>query len=356
MKGAHLIGLAIVTTVAAALDHTPTRWEALGIVAAAIGITLWNRSPVAAMLLASGATVVASSDGRLPIVVLLALVASMAAAAYKTDHRKTILLLAVGIISLCAAVALDDQVNASAGTQSILLLAAVAFAAWGIKRSVTRRIELEHLQSSLGLAKARSELARDVHDVTSHALMAVLTQLRVGRRGIDSGDSLAAGRGIDQAEAAARAAIGDLRALTLLVSGGDAPLATCRSLREIYDQIAQACANFPSTEFHHDETDAPVESNVATTAIRVIQQCLANAAAHAPGSYLTVTSTVRSTTSGPWLRLVTRNRSSASSEHGLQLGLSIMAQRVAEVGGTLSAGHHENMFRVECSLPIGGAL
>jgi signal transduction histidine kinase len=356
MTRAHLIGLAVVIAVAGVLDHPPTLRESLGIGTSAISITLWNRSPVLAMALASGAAVVASSDGRLPIAVLLAMVASMAVVAYKTNHRKTLVLLAVGIVSLCVAVALDDQVNASAGTQSILLLVAVAFAAWGIKRSVKRRIELEHLQSSLSLAKARSELARDVHDVTSHALMAVLTQLRVGRRGLDSGDSLAAERGIDQAEAAARAAIGDLRALTLLVSGGDAPLATCRSLREIYDQIAQACAKFPSTEFHHDETDAPVESNVATTAIRVVQQCLANAAAHAPGSYLTVTSTVTSTTSGPWLRLATRNRSSASSEHGLQLGLSIMAQRVAEVGGTLSAGHHENMFRVECSLPIGGAL
>jgi signal transduction histidine kinase len=351
MRRVAIVGLVVFIslTTAGFVAQAPTRWELLGSVAAAVAIALWTRSPLTTTALVGAAAVVASIDGRLPVPILLAAAATIGVVAYTANLRTTAVALAIVLTSLVLAIALDNQVGAADGAQSILLVCVVAAGAAGIKRSLARTIELERLRTDLGLSRARSELARDVHDVTSHALMAVLTQLRVGRRGIEQSDAAVAARGIDQAEAAARSAIGDLRALTLLVAEGERPLASCQSIREINDQIAQSCANFTPTEFEHDDADGPVASNVATTAIRVVQQCLANAAAHAPGNCLTV----RSKVTGKWLMISAQNQASVSGEPGLQLGLTIMQQRVAEVGGTLEAGKSNGVFHVECRLPIG---
>lgn len=233
----------------------------------------------------------------------------------------------------------------------MLLVVGVAGGALAIARHIQRRVELERLRAELRLATARGELARDIHDVTNHALMAVLTQLRVGRRGLGTNDLATAERGLGQAEAAARAAITDLRGLTLLAAGTGPPPPACSSLREVYDQIGEACINFTPTSYDHDERNGPVRPDVATTAIRVVQQCLANAAAHAPGEPLTVVAAREDA----WLRIRTHNAICATDEPGLRLGLSIMSQRVADVGGTLEAGVADGAFRVDCRLPLGAA-
>jgi signal transduction histidine kinase len=258
------------------------------------------------------------------------------------------------LVVVCAAfvvsTARDDSVSAAQGAQPVAVAILVCGLSFAIRRSIDRRMELNRLQIELDLAAARSELARDVHDVTSHALMAVLTQLRVSRRGLGLGNTEGAERALGQAEMAAGQAIQDLRALTLVIAGRSAPLAACGSLAEVRAQISQACANFPHASYDPGSgDDRPLAPAMATTAIRVVQQCLANAAAHSPDTRVTVSTGVE----GDCLSISATNPIRSGSGHGLKMGLTIMEQRVHEVGGTLRSGPSGETFTVTCRLPIG---
>jgi signal transduction histidine kinase len=144
-------------------------------------------------------------------------------------------------------------------------------------------------------------------------------------------------------------AIADLRALTQIVAGSPAQLASCSTLSQVYAQIDQAGANFPTAVVHHDGADGEIDARVATTAIRVLQQCLANAAAHAPGKAVAISAQRIET----MLVVVATNAVEELSEPGLRMGLAIMAQRVSDVGGLFSSGIASGMFSVHCELPIG---
>jgi signal transduction histidine kinase len=180
--------------------------------------------------------------------------------------------------------------------------------------------------------------------------MGVLTQLRVGRQCLALGHNENADRALGQAEDAAGQAIHDLRALTLVIAGVPTPLAACSSYVDVQMQMKQACASFPLAIF---QTNPPVNLElspvVATTAIRVVQQCLANAAAHSPESPVVVTATIDSGS----LLISSTNQTGNSNGAGLKLGLLIMEHRVHDVGGTFKSGTANKSFEVSCRLPIG---
>jgi signal transduction histidine kinase len=309
-----------------------------------------RKASIVAALGSAVCLVVTAGHAIVPIVALLASLVALGWVTTTCDIRTAIAILAVTCLAFAVAIARDDSVSAGEGAQPIVLAMLVCGACVLVRRSVAARMEMNRLQLGLSLAEARAELARDVHDVTSHALMAVLTQLRVGRRGMAMGETLNAERALAQAEQAAGQAITDLRALTLIVAGRDTPLSSCHSLADVHTQISQACANFPTVTFEPASADnIALPPAVATTAIRVVQQCLANAAAHSPESPVAV----KTSLDDGWLLIEAANPIGGGSGAGLKLGLAIMEHRVNGVGGTLHRGARANEFAVSCRLPIG---
>jgi signal transduction histidine kinase len=340
-----LIALAVLKLIAEPL----TLPNVLGAIGVAGAVVLIRTSPLASACVAAGALVLAAMDHRASIVGLVVVIVLVAVVGSHGAIGPTFLAATVGVVACAGTVALDDNVSVLDGLQPMGIVALAAVGGWAAGRELRRRDEMQRLRVANDLAVARSELSRDVHDVTSHALMAVLAQLRVGRRGLANADVTAAERGFGQAESVVRDAIADLRSLTQIVAGSPVQLASCATLHDVYAQISQAGSNFPNATAHTDSADGNLDAQVATTAIRVVQQCLANAAAHAPGHQVSIVAQ----RCGERLVLVSTNTVAGTSEPGLQLGLAIMAQRVSDVGGVLTTGISDGAFRVRCELPIG---
>ncbi|MFG2769165.1 sensor histidine kinase [Streptomyces sp. NPDC048350] len=88
---------------------------------------------------------------------------------------------------------------------------------------------------------------------------------------------------------------------------------------------------------------------------RVVQECLTNAAKHAPGLPVTVAIAV----AGPDLRIDVRNALPASPPDPAPVstgtGLFSMEERVTSMGGTLTAGAYGTTYAVTALLPTGFA-
>lgn len=86
---------------------------------------------------------------------------------------------------------------------------------------------------------------------------------------------------------------------------------------------------------------------------RVVQECLTNAAKHAPGLPATVAITV----DGPDLRIEVRNPLPKTPPDPAPVstgtGLFSMAERVTSMGGTLKARREDGGYAVTALLPTG---
>lgn len=86
---------------------------------------------------------------------------------------------------------------------------------------------------------------------------------------------------------------------------------------------------------------------------RVVQECLTNAAKHAPGLPVTVTITVE----GPDLRIEVRNPLPKTPPDPAPVstgtGLFSMEERVVSMGGTLKARAEDGAYVVTALLPTG---
>jgi signal transduction histidine kinase len=352
MQRARTVGLSVVV-VAALFELLAGEITVANVVGFAGSVTaaalLAFSRPFVAVFVAAASLSIAALDRRASIVGLIVMVACVCVVGARCRPRSTAIAGVVGLVACAITIRLDDNVSMADGLQPMSLVVVVAVAGWVVAREMRTRSELERLRVANDLALARSELARDVHDVTSHALMAVLAQLRVGRRGLANDDPAATERGLGHAEAAVKDAIADLRSLTQIVAGSPAQLASCSTLSQVYAQIDQAAATFPTAVVHHDDADGEIDARVATTAIRVVQQCLANAAAHAPGNAVAITTKRVENL----LVVAAANAVGEPSEPGLRMGLAIMAQRVRDVGGSFASGIADGAFRVRCELPIG---
>ncbi|MFH8615486.1 sensor histidine kinase [Streptomyces sp. NPDC017979] len=90
-----------------------------------------------------------------------------------------------------------------------------------------------------------------------------------------------------------------------------------------------------------------------TAVYRVVQECLTNAAKHAPGERVTVAIGL----DGARLRVTVRNALPAAAPVTEPVssgtGTSSMRERVTAMGGTLTAGAHDGAYEVVADLPAG---
>ena len=95
-----------------------------------------------------------------------------------------------------------------------------------------------------------------------------------------------------------------------------------------------------------------VPSGVGVCAYRIVQESLSNAGQHAPGALVTVS--VGHDAGSVLLRVANGPAGPAANEHGPGHGLTGMRERVALLGGTLSAGPApDGGFVVSAVLPLG---
>ncbi|WP_445337919.1 sensor histidine kinase [Clavibacter sp. CFBP 8614] len=262
---------------------------------------------------------------------------------------------------------IDTVVSAASILVSGLLIAA-ASAAVGSWVALRRRHDgdvlaraaetLEH-QAALGraaVAAERTRMARELHDVAAHHLTALVVQAGAAERLVDldperAKDSL---RGIRlqgrETLDALRSIVGILRQTSDAEGADGVGTVPVPGLADLPGLVAAARA--AGTEVEERVTgDAPPLGPLAdVTAYRTVQESLANARRHAPGSEVTLTVQAEPTR----IALTVENALPAARPATAPgYGLVGMRERAALVGGRLEAGPTATgTWRVRLELPV----
>ncbi len=206
-----------------------------------------------------------------------------------------------------------------------------------------------HLLAERARAEERARLAAEMHDVVAHRVTLMVLQagaLRVQAPDEPTRTAAEELRGTGcQALEELRDVIGLLRR-----APGQAP---AEPLPDLSALVAESAAVGVPVELAEHGDPPSASPAVGRTAYRIVQEALTNARKHAPGAAVHVD--VRYRTDG--VTLSVRNAAPARAPDaelaasGSGTGLAGLRERVELIGGTFTAGPHEDGFRVMASLP-----
>ncbi len=197
-------------------------------------------------------------------------------------------------------------------------------------------------------AAERATIARELHDVVTHHVTAMVVQAEAARYLTAAPDRL------DQTLTAitdtGRRAITDLRHLLDLLNpdhGTEVGRPSPGGLLSLVEQARQAGQ---PVEFTEDGTPAESAGSADLVAYRVVQESLTNALKHARGSR---TSVEVHHGEREIAVAVSTNGAASVSPGGSGRGLAGLRERVAVLGGDFSAGHDDGGFAVRARIPTG---
>jgi len=207
-------------------------------------------------------------------------------------------------------------------------------------------------QARLAVAAERTRIARELHDVVSHAIAVTVLQARGGRRMLDL-DANAVREAFTVIEHTNAQALGDMRRLLSVLrddhpAPASEPQPSLASLDVLLDQVRAAGLTI-ELETTGDPADTP--PGIGLSAYRIVQEALTNVLKHAPGAEVTVgvrcgQDDIEIMVSDDGAGMSTAVP--ASGGHGL-IG---MRERAAVAGGDFEAGPlSAHGFRVRARLP-----
>ncbi|MFJ9810833.1 sensor histidine kinase [Streptomyces sp. NPDC101158] len=227
-----------------------------------------------------------------------------------------------------------------------VLAAGVGIAAY--RHDLVRALEAQRRESAARQAvqEERISVGRDVHDLVGRELTVLAVRaevLAVRARGEAYGKDFE-----ELAETARRAHRMLNETLVRRADGGATP-----GLDELA-ALAEEGERMGSPVDVHVAEEAKALSPLRQAAVhRVVQECLTNAAKHAPGLPVSVMITVE----GPALRIEVRNPLAQSPPDRAPVstgtGLFSMEERVTSMGGTLDARRERGAYVVTATLPSG---
>jgi signal transduction histidine kinase len=236
---------------------------------------------------------------------------------------------------------------------------------WGAERALateTERTELERARRAV--LEERTRIARELHDVVAHHMSLIAVQAETAPyRLSDLPESAIAEFG--SLSAVAREALAEMRRLLGVLRydqpAGLAPQPQLSDLPALVDAARHAGV---SVELAVPGAMSDVPPGVAVCAYRIVQESLSNASQHAPGAAVSVS--VDHDAGVVRLRVANGPGGPAGpggpggpggparSEPGPGHGLTGMRERVALLGGSLSAGPSAGGgFVVSAVLPVG---
>jgi signal transduction histidine kinase len=208
------------------------------------------------------------------------------------------------------------------------------------------------------VAEERARIARELHDVVSHAIAVTVLQARGGRRLVGI-DDLAVRRSLDAIEHTNTAALGDMRRLLAVLrdsdevsSDGLAPQPSLLRLGELVDVVRSSGL---AVDMKVSGQPRNVPPGVDLSAYRIVQEALTNVMKHAGTTararveviYRPDDVDVVVSDDG---RLPRNAREEGRQNDGR--GLINIRERVAVVGGTVEAGPgRDRGFVVRAHLP-----
>ena len=336
-----IFAVSVVAYVVTFVDTSDRAWLPLLVPVALFGArVLEPRIPAWVVLVATTGVVVAvnrdlAAEGAFFLIVLAAFATTAAGARWIPEYV-LILVAAASPIPIALSDIPADEWNWpfwSMGT----IMAAFFGGVVAHQRALTQALtEAQTKLADQAAAEERRRIARDVHDLVGHSLTVVLLHV-TGARRLARRDPEETERALEEAERAGRSALAEIRrTVTLLREEGDAraPTPTGQDLQTLVDESRAAgmmiVDDLPTNTAALDET-----TGLAT--YRIVQEALANAARHAPGSATDVT--VRYTSTDVEIDITnTAPTSPAPPTSGGGNGVVGMHERATALGGTLTAG------------------
>ncbi|MEV6441746.1 histidine kinase [Amycolatopsis sp. NPDC051716] len=274
-------------------------------------------------------------------------VALVSAGAYVNRRRRTTALLFSAAYALLAVVLLrfGSEPLVEFGTFYLLLAFGWGIGAW-LRSTRAAEADRRRRVAEDTLAAERTRIARELHDVVTHHVTAMVVQAEAARYLTAAPDRL--DRTLTAITDTGRRAITDLRhLLDLLNPDHEAKAPAEGGLLALVEQARQAGQ---PVEFTEEGTPAESAGSADLVAYRVVQESLTNALKHARGSRTSVEVhhgereiAVAVSTAG----------SGSTSPGGSGRGLAGLRERVGVLGGDFSAGRDGAGFTVCARIPTG---
>lgn len=220
------------------------------------------------------------------------------------------------------------------------ILVVLTIAMFGTRQVIMANAELRAARdeiATLAVAEERARMARDLHDVLGHSLTTITVKAGLARRILESsGDDQRAIAELRDVEQLSRAALGEVRST---VSGyRKASLAAELVGARVALQAAEVDADLP-----HAVDNVPAE--LQEPFAYVLREGVTNVIRHSNAKHCAVR------LGESWIEVRDDGTMVGSSSSGH--GLAGLAERLAKVGGTLSAGPAaEGGFVVRASVPV----
>jgi signal transduction histidine kinase len=194
-------------------------------------------------------------------------------------------------------------------------------------------------------SEERLSMAQELHDVLAHNISLIHVQASTALHLIDDHPEQAR-TALTTIKQASKDVLTEMRSVIGVLRDG-APRSPTAGLDRL-EELAERSGSGTTTRVTGQVR--PVPSGIDLAGYRIVQEALTNAHRYAPGSAVTVLLEY-----GPreLLIRVTDSGGGAPAESlGGGNGIPGMRERAAVLGGTLTAGHHGQGFRVEARLPI----
>ncbi|RVX40948.1 signal transduction histidine kinase [Nonomuraea polychroma] len=280
-------------------------------------------------------------------------IALISAGAHLERYRRvTVVLLSMAYVPLALAL---SRLGATERPEGYVVFYLALALAWGIGAWLrsTRATEAErrHHIAEATRAAERTRIARELHDVVTHHVTAMVVQAEAARYLTAAPDRLDAT--LSAVTDTGRRAITDLRHMLDLLKADhdtDVGVPTAGGLHTLVEQTRQAGQ---PVEFAEEGSPAESAGSAEFATYRVVQEALTNALKHAHGSPTVVhvcygrkEISVTVSTDGPGSR--------AASFGGSGRGLTGLRERVEALGGEFSAGRQAGGgFLVRATIPAG---
>ncbi|MFG3423784.1 sensor histidine kinase [Micromonospora sp. NPDC049460] len=261
----------------------------------------------------------------------------------------------VATVSYFAALGIE---NTAAGDSDWVFIVFVGLAVLGPGYAVRMRraqavrlVALAAEREAAARTDERLRVARELHDIVSHGVSAMVLQAGAAEAVLDS-DPRQARESLEAVQEVGRDVVTELRRLLVILRGSEPAPEALPSLRQL-DALTTAVrvtGGRVEVTVTGDLDLVPVAADVS--AYRILQEALTNAARHAPGA--TVAVSVDVADARLRLHVVDDGPGTARRGVGTGHGLTGIRERAGLFGGTVTTGPREQGgFEVRVELPLG---
>ena len=337
----------------------------------ALGTTLpllWRRrAPLLVLVAVLGSIAIAdagydiANEASTPFAGCLVAVYASGACTNRRDGRIAAAIIAAIIVLM--AIAIGEDVVGDA-----IFIGGILLSVWGAATVVrsrqelagalaARTVELEHEReenAKLAVAEERARIARELHDVVAHNLSIMVVQAGAERRALGD-ERPQTSEALETIETTGRAAMAEMRRLLGMLRRSDDELALAPqpSLRHLPDLVGQVREAGLPVELRIEGQERALAPGIDLSAYRIVQEALTNALKHAGPARARVT--VRYGENELDIEIADDGSGAEAEAATGGHGLVGMRERVALFGGDLAAGRRRGGgYAVRARLPLAG--